>query len=432
MPFLAPSFTTLRVLPRFASALGDSSGAWSADDHKALRLGFHAIRALQQRMHDGALDEAFRLPLLEAFGHGDEDAPPSSLSRVSKRTRDAARYLAKCLLVGDSLEVIVDAFNDFANRLRIDDLHGLALDAFLTLADITGSVNDERAIECRCVAGVLAMSANEWDTFDVILSDLRQSRSRTAQGCAWNLEARRAFVRGNLPAAERAARTAVTLIDASKPSTVASLSHHTLGIVVGSLGRHGEATSVLFEAYRLAPDPYRAQWALGCLAVGFLYLGRFDAAEDCCALLGEAENANVRALAYTTSLRIALRRGDWAELAVLRSKCEALLERRILIAHASANLCYVLGAALQHMGDLEGARSFWDRGFDVARTHGMNHAAYLIDVALNTGRVGADALGPVPPREEGAAGATGSYSELADLEQRLRAERAAYELAVTG
>ena len=421
---------TRRVLPRFAAAMSDSSGAWTKADLQALRLGFHSIRAAQQRLSDDSLDDAFRHPLLGPLDH-DDDGRMGSVSRVTHRTRDALRSLRACLLADDAPEAVVDALEEFASRLRIDDLHALALDSFLVLGDVLLERDPDRADEYRCVSGVLAMSANEWDTQDAIISELRLSRGRNAEACAWNLEARRAFVRGNLPAAERAARTAVALVDASKPSTAASLVHHTLGVVAGAQGRHQEATSILFEAYRLAPDPYRAQWALVCLAVGFYYLDRLDAAADCCALLREAENSNVRAYAVATGLLIAARRGNRAELARLRGDCESLIDGRGLTAEAAAKLCYTLGAALQHLGDGEGARSFWQRGLQIARSHQVNQTAYFLDVALSTGRIYGEGLDQLP-LTSGALVADSSGSEFAELEQRLRVDRAAYELEVAG
>ena len=423
-------FGTRRVLSRFAAAMSDLSGAWSEADHQALRFGFHAIRAAQQRLSDDRLDDAFRDPLLSPLDR-DEERGMGSVSRVRPRTRDALRALRACLIADERPESIVDALEEFASRLRIDDLHALALDAFLVLGDALVERDIDRADETRCVSGVLAMSANEWDTQDAIIAALRLSRGRNAEACAWNLEARRAYVRGNLPAAERAARTAVALVDASTPSTAASLVHHTLGVVAGAQGRHEEATRILFEAYRLAPDPYRAQWALSCLAVGFYFLDRLDAAADCCALLGEAENSNVRAYAVATAVLIAARRGNRTELAKLRVDCESLIDGRGLIAEACAKLCYTLGAALQHLGDVEDARSLWHRGLQIARSHHVNQTAYFLDVALTTGRVHGEGLDQLPLTME-TSGIDGSGPDLAELERRLRFDRAAYELEVAG
>lgn len=418
---------SLHVVTRFAAAIGDRHPHWSPTDRRSLELGFHALRAVQQRLSDGWLDESFRQPMIELLANHQVDAVAAH-SRLSGRTRDALRQLCSRLLTDEGIEPLVGTLIAFASRLRIDNQYTLALDTLLILVDVLEQFDDARIDENRCLAAIVAMNANDWDTVDAMIAALRASSGRDAPACAWNLEARRSFYRGNLPAAEQAARTAVALVDESSPSITASLAYHALGAVVGTQGRHREATAALFESYRRAPEPSRAQWALVSLAVGLFHLGLIDAAADCCALLAHAESANLRGGALITAIRIAGRRGDVSEVGRLRLEVESLLARDILIAHEASQLCYTLGVVLCHIGDADGAQSFWIRGFGVARSHRLHHMEYLLDAALTTGRTEIDELGPLPLPTSPSASLHETDPGLTYVERRLRTDRVALEL----
>jgi tetratricopeptide (TPR) repeat protein len=419
---------SLRVVTRFAAAIGDARPHWSPTDRRSLKLGFHALRGVQQRLSAGWLDESFRRPIIEQLVEHQADAGAAH-SHIPERTRDALRQLCSRLLTDEGIEPLVDALIAFASRLRIDNQYTLALDALLILVDVLEQIDDARIDENRCLAAIIAINANDWDTVDTMISALRASSGHDAPACAWELESRRAFYRGNLPAAEQAARTAVALVDTSSPSMTASWAYHTLGSVVGTQGRHREAAAALFESYRLAPDPVRAQWALASLSVGLFQLGLIDAAADCCALLLRAESANLRGAALMTAIRIAGRRGDVSEIARLRLEVESLFGREILIAHEATQLYYTLGVVLSHVGDAEAARSYWSRGLDVAHSYRIHHVEYLLDLALTTGRTQSDALGPLPIPASPTDSTSDSDQSLTYVELRLRNDRVALELA---
>ena len=430
-PRLQP-FGSHRVAHRFASALGDASARWSALDQDILRLCFHALRASQQRLNAGWPDEVFLEPVVEQLRSLRSEGEGRAASRISRRTCDAVRLLGARLIAEEPPQQIIEALAEVASRLRIDDLHGLAIDAFLVLIDAVDQRGEERVDEYRCITGVLAISAVEWDVFDSMLASLRESGGRDAAACAWNLEARRWFVRGVLPEAERAARAAVALSQASAPSTPASLACQILGSILGTQGRHREGSAALFQAYQYAPDPYRAHWALACLACGFFYLGRIEAATDCCALLADAESPNIRATALCTAVRIAGLRRDLTELARLRTEVETLLDSQRLIAHAASQICYYLGAALHHVGDRDGARELWARGVDVARSNGVNHMLYLLDDALMSGRIDPDVFRSPSSPESVAAVPIEPPLDLMGFEGRLAADRIARAMEAVG
>jgi hypothetical protein len=99
-----------------------------------------------------------------------------------------------------------------------------------------------------------------------------------------------------------------------------------------------------------------------------------------------------------------------------------------LIAHAASQLCYFFGAALQRVGDIDGAHAIWARGLDVARSQQVNQVAYWLDVALATGRTDPDAFGPLPLPAPGVRSTSEPDSGLVDVETRLRSDRASLEL----
>ena len=433
MPSSAQLRGALRVLHHFVAALGDTRPRWNSADRRVIALGFHALRAVQQRLDIDSLDDAFGYPLVEHLDaeQNGRDALATD-GRIPPATRDALRLLCSRLLADEARERIIEALAAFANRLRNSGLHALAIDAFLVLVDAYEQCDDQCVDEMRCITGMNAMTAADWDTFDMMLAALQESGGRDAPVWALNLEARRTFLRGNLPEAERAARRAVSLVDKSSPSRQASLAYHVLGVAIGVQGRHREATAALFDAYRYATDTYRAQWTLVALATGLFSLGRIDAAADCCALLANAESPNLRGATYITAIRIAARRGELAEVSRLRSEIERLLDREILSAEPISQLCYMLGAALRHVGDADGARTFWTRGIDVARSHHINQVLYLLDNALTSGHEDAEAIGSPPLPEPVAEPSDEADAGLADAEWRLHTDRVARDLEMIG
>jgi tetratricopeptide (TPR) repeat protein len=376
------------------------------------------------------LDEVFRCPIDELLNADDSRAASHGTgSHFSRLTQDALYTLCARLLTDDTPDAIIEALTHFAYRLRIDDLYALALDGLLVLSDALDRRNDERADEHWCIAGILAMNAEDLDTVDTILRILETSGGCHATEWVWILESRRAFLHGNLPEAERIARAAISVVDGATPSKLASLAYHSLGISIGAQGRDREATIAMFESYRLAADELRAQWALVCLATGLFNLGRIDAAADCCALLANAENANIRAGSGITAVRIAARRGAVTEVARLRSELESLLDRQILLPQSASTICYMLGAALHHVGDHGGAVASWSRGLNVARSYHINQLLYLLDVAIAKGHADSFALGPLPLPDIGES-PTDAVSGLARVELRLHVDRVAHEMEV--
>jgi hypothetical protein len=431
----APLFGALRVPTHFVAAMGDDDPQRSTSYQRALMTAFHTLRAAQHALA-GSLDDAFRAPLRELSRDvWPEEDHQGAWPSMSPTTHAVLSRLRATVLREDAADHTIPALTEFAGRLRVDDLHALAIDAFLVLADGVELRDPELADEHRCVAGILSMSAEDRQSFEEVVATLRHNAAagrRNAAVGALHLAARQSFMRGNLREAEQIAREAVARLGVTGPSTLAALSYHILGNIVGTQSRDHEAVALVFEAYRLAPDSYRAHGALASLAIGFFSLGRVEAAADCCALLSDAENSGLRGSAYTVAARIAGRRRDAVELDRLRPKVDALLDRGSLIPHTASMLCYMLGAALRAIGDPGGAREYWTRGLDIARRHDVNHYRYLLDTALTTGQAEELTLGPLPLPAPAEATRSAAVPDLAHAEQRLHFDRLTRELETIG